>query len=207
MDKKLHITKHKGKMTGIDSISTSCLINPYCIARREQKGTVCQKCYAKKYLLLRPSLRDKMAINSELLTFQVLKDSELPILNNLVFRLESFGDLYNDIQLINYINLCNKNPHTMFALWTKNIHICSQVFDDMKVEKPNNLVIIYSSPLLNKKDMNFEYVTYVDHVFTVYQKKFAKDNDIQINCGANKCIECLKCYAKDTDFYINEILK
>ena len=208
MHEDLHITTHNGKMKGIESISTSCLLNPYCRNRQTWEGAVCQKCYSKKYLSLRPSLREKLVTNTELLSEQLLEDSDFPLLNAYVFRLESFGDLVNETQLKNYIALCNKNPHVNFALWTKNLWICENVFTNQMILKPNNLVIIYSSEFLNKAaDIDRCIHWYVDHVFTVFTKEFVKDNDIYINCGAAKCLACLLCYSKDTEFYINEILK
>ena len=204
--KQLHITSHKGKMTGIHSISTSCLLNPYCQDRQEHTILVCYKCYAKKYLRLRPALREKMAYNTALLTEQLLNDRQIPIINDRYFRLESFGDLINEKQAINYLRICELHPQTTFALWTKNLHILENVFVDFK--KPENLIINYSSPELNKQAPVDDLPEWVDHVFTVYDKKFAEDNNVPINCGKkNVCIKCLKCYRRGGDKYINEILK
>lgn len=205
--KELWITKHGGKMKGIDSISTSCLVNPFCQQRQCNKDMVCSKCYSKKYLTLRPSLREKMLYNTELLTSRILTDDELPLLNAAIFRFESFGDLINETQLQNYINICLKNKRTTFALWTKNPWTAKNIFNAMKIEKPENLIIILSSPLLNEQVEITDDMWFVDHVFTVYTKKYAKDNGIDINCGAKNCLKCQLCYQKGTEFYINEILK
>lgn len=202
---QLHITHHKGKMTGINSISTSCMLNPYCQERQKHTTLVCYKCYAKKYLRLRPNLREKMAHNTELLTEKLLNDRQIPIINDLYFRLESFGDLINETQAINYLRICELHPKTTFALWTKNLRILENVFTEFK--KPENLIINYSSPELNKQTPVDDLPEWVDHVFTVYDKKFAEDNNVPINCGAIHCLSCLKCYEHGGDKYINEILK
>lgn len=192
-------------MKNIDSISTSCLANEACEGRRLITGAVCQKCYAKKYLTHRPNLNEKLIDNMDILTTELLQDSDFPIINAHTFRLESFGELVNEIHLTNYIKLCELNPRTVFGLWTKELAILGRVFET--VPKPQNLVITLSSPYINKPFDMWADVWYIDHVFTVYEKKFAKDNGIDINCGKKKCIECLKCYSKDTEFYINELLK
>ena len=125
-------------MEGINSISTSCMLNPYCQSRQLIDGAVCQKCYSMKYLSHRHSLREKVAINTELLSEQLLEDSEIPCINAHTFRLESFGELVNEIHLKNYIKICKLNPRTTFGLWTKNLIILDNVFKE--VSKPDNLI-------------------------------------------------------------------
>ena len=44
-------------------------------------------------------------------------------------------------------------------------------------------------------------------VFTVYTEKHATDNNITINCGTRKCLNCLKCYKNNNIVIINELLK
>ncbi|MBR5087960.1 MAG: hypothetical protein IK093_00885, partial [Ruminiclostridium sp.] len=72
---------------------------------------------------------------------------------------------------------------------------------------------VVSSPFLNKPipmDIIEKYPE-IDHVFTVYTKKYAKENGIKINCGGKKCMECIlkkiNCYFRNTEFYINELKK
>ena len=199
----LHITKHGGKMSGIDSISTSYLLNPDCLRRQAVKGTVCQKCYSKKFLSIRPSLRKCLATNTKLLTDSVIPEHQLPTINARYFRFESFGDLINENHLQNFVNICKKNPQTMFALWTKNLEPLNLFATQ---DKPENLVIVYSSEYLNEPENAF-WNPQIDHVFTVYEKQYAKDNGITINCGSRDCLGCLKCYHHGGDKYINEELK
>ena len=48
MENKLHITtNHTGKMTGMQSLSTSCKTNPNCAKYSKVEGSVCQKCYGR----------------------------------------------------------------------------------------------------------------------------------------------------------------
>ena len=204
----LWMTDHTGKMKGINSIGTSCANNPHCMARRQNGESVCSKCYAETYMKMRKALKDHLEDNAKIMTTRLLEDNEIPVTNAQIFRFESFGDLWNAIHLQNYLLICERNPYTNFALWTKNTWILDEVFNKMGIKKPDNLSIVVSSPLLNKQmELDREKFWFVDHVFTVYDKKFIAENDVEINCGSNDCLGCRNCYYKDTDFYVNEQLK
>jgi hypothetical protein len=204
----LWMTSHTGKMEGIDSIGTSCADNPFCIKRRENGDSICAHCYAATYMKMRPALKERLKGNFEILTTHILEGRELPVTNSHIFRFESFGDLYNETQLENYNNICLRNPFTQFGLWTKNTWILDEVFNQKRIAKPNNMSIVVSSPLLNKQmELDREKFWFVDHVFTVYDKKFIEANNVCINCGAKSCLGCQLCYFKNTEFYINEKLK
>lgn len=208
MNGALWESTHTGKMTGINSIGTSCANNPWCIKRRENEESVCSKCYASTYMKMRKALKTRLEDNAEILTTRLLRDREIPVTNAAVFRFESFGDLYNATHLANYVLICERNPYTRFALWTKNTWILNELFNECKIKKPDNLSIIVSSPKLNEvMEIDREKYWFVDHVFTVYDKYFIKTNEVVINCGSRDCLGCQRCYHKDTDFYVNEKLK
>lgn len=208
MNGALWMTNHTGKMEGINSIGTSCADNPFCIKRRENGDSVCAHCYASTYMKMRPALKERLKENAEVLTTRILEGREIPVTNSHIFRFESFGDLYNAMHLENYNNICLRNPFTQFGLWTKNTWILDEVFNQKGIVKPDNMSIVVSSPLLNKQmELDRERFWFVDHVFTVYDKKFIKKNNICINCGAKNCLSCSICYFKNTEFYINEKLK
>ena len=82
----------------------------------------------------------------------------------------------------------------------------------MEYKKPDNLIIIISSLFLNTQ-WNYETLPYsskywfIDKIFTVYSKKYINDNNIQVNCGSKKCLDCKLCYTKNSIKFINEILK
>lgn len=201
-------TDHSGKMEGIRSIGTSCVDNPHCIKRRADNYSVCSKCYAETYMRMRKSLKEHLSDNAKILANTLLEGRELPVTNDLIYRFESFGDLYNEIHLKNYVAITNRNPYTTFGLWTKNIWLLDAIFNEEKIAKPKNISIVVSSPLLNKPlELDREKYWMVDHVFTVYDKKFIAANDIEINCGARNCLGCTKCYLDSDTFYINEQLK
>lgn len=199
--------KHSGKMEDMVSLSTSPVLNRHCMERAKNPNTICSACYSMHLNSLRKTLREKLARNTELLTAAVIPVDEMPTLNVMYFRFEAFGDLQNTVQIQNYFNLCTKNPETRFALWTKNPFIIRQALAE-GAEKPSNLIIIYSSPIVNKpaalEALRIVF-PFVDKVFTVYDKKHAEN--VNINCGARHCRTCLQCYRNDTAEEIRELLK
>jgi len=202
----VHFTlNHNGKMEGMQSLSTSCLKNKFCQAYSKDLNRICSKCYAQRQMKMYKNMDKCLARNSEVLTTREFKVEEMPLLNASLFRLEAFSDLNNEIQLINYFNLCKANKHTNFALWTKNPFIIEKVLE-MGHKKPRNLQIVLSSPYLNKVEDVDKY-DFVDKVFTVYDKDYIKEYGIKINCGSKKCLACKKCYLKNSVKYINEQVK
>ena len=197
-----------GKMTGMPAITTSMLCNAHCQKLTNIIGTVCEKCYTMKYLKSRPAVEKCYAENTDLLTSSIIPIKQLPFINAAMCRLETFGDIVNTTHLQNYVNLIKKNNHCMFSLFTKNYTV---VFDYFKTHKqPKNLSIVISSLIINEPfELEFipDYLTNVK-IFTVYSKPFAKDNNVAINCGKNRCIDCRRCYTKNKNpIYVSEILK
>ena len=201
----LHFTtKHTGKMEGMVSISTSVTTNERCAKNAQIKGSICEKCFAAKQMKIFPSMENPMVENQRILTSSVLDMDILPYINNLYFRFESFGDLNNEIQVINYFNICKKNPGVKFALWTKNPDYIQKALD-MGHDKPENLNIVLSSLFINQERKNP--FSFVDKVFTVYDNAYIEENGVGINCGARNCFSCGLCYNKNGVKIINERLK
>lgn len=189
-------------MEGIPSVSTSALTNEFCKCMAEGCG-VCANCYARSLESLRKSMESHLIDNGEILSKSVLAGADIPMFNNQVVRFDSFGELINENHLINLVNICKANPYTTFALWTKRKDIVKAVMD--KEGKPDNMILIYSSPMLNRAE---ELPPHFDKVFTVYESEYALANNTPINCGDKKCINCRKCYnVSDTTTHIHEMLK
>lgn len=189
-----------GKMAGIPSISTSCLCNPICIQRMKDGNSVCAHCFAEATLTRYKAAGAAMESNYKLLTDSVLPLEMLPVFCNVsIARIESFGDLANVTQAINYANICKVNPNVRFAWWTKNAAILKKAFDI--VGKPANVVIIESAPKLDAEITASN--EYVDKTFTVYTKA----SPDFINCGARCCATCRRCYSFDTEKAVHELLK
>lgn len=196
-----------GKMAGIPAITTSSLCNPNCKKNAQIKGSVCERCYTKKYLQSRPCVQDCYQQNSILLSTSLIPTNQLPFINATICRLESFGDIINSTQIENYARLARKNSHCKFALFTKNYILVENFFKTH--QQPKNLAIIVSSLMLNKP-IKTNYFAHLNNlkVFTVYEKEFADTNNIVITCGKRRCIDCKLCYLKNkTPIYISELLK
>ena len=216
-------TNHTGKMKNMFSISTSVLENPLCIARRasaekakengSKKEIICTKCFAVSQFKMQTSTAKKYARNTELLTSAVYPVEAFPIVNACIFRIEAFGDVQNKTQALNYLHLIKRNPETMFTAWTKNPHIWDMAIKEEG--KPENLIMIYSDPVVNGTTQTPEAFLsalrigfpWIDKMFIVYRKTYANKNNVEINCGARSCNNCRRCYRKNTESIVTEILK
>lgn len=193
-----------GKMSGIPSISTSCLENPICKARMKDPDSICAHCFAAATLTRYTAAGKAMQTNYNLLTDSILPLDVLPIFCNVaIVRIESFGDVANVTQAINYANICKVNPNVTFAWWTKNANILEKAFQI--VGKPENVLVIESSEYVNVEKTNVSAIS--DKVFTVYDADTIEKENISVNCGARSCATCRRCYSKDTETIVNEKLK
>ena len=191
---------HTGKMKGMVSCSTCRDCNKRCMRNASIKGSICEKCYAERMMKMYAELKKHLEENFHILTSRVLDESELPRFNNSFVRIESFGDVANEIHAINYIRMINVNPYVHFGWWTKN---CDLLKDPIaELGKPKNVQIVRSSLFLNKKVK--PYYDFVDKTFTVYDKEYIRKNNININCGGRKCFECLRCYLPNGEKEIRE---
>lgn len=205
------ISTGSGKLKNIDSISTAVYFNTRCMKNAKNKNWICSKCYAMKYAGLRSDLSRKLELNTLLYTTCIIPVELLPTINARYFRYESFGDLNNAIQQVNYFNISKKNSAVSFAQWSKNPDITADAINAGN-SKPDNLRYVYSSPLINvvaPDDIAQKY-SFIDEYFTVYDPQYIADHDVNINCygaAAGGCINCLNCYRKDGARYVNEKLK
>lgn len=222
-------SEHEGKMLGIPSISTCCLTNPICLARMQNGDSVCAKCYSATYMGFRKPLREAMERNLELLSDHIFTAEELDGMTihftqkmrdlnpEMYARTESFGDVRNDIQAINYMLIHERNPEYKWGAWTKNDFIWGAALEKLG-RKPSNLSLGYSSPKVNEvadiSKLHPIFVDNLDFVFTVFTKEYAKAHGIEINCGGLACRLDGKCYTANEYkartghvLYINEILK
>lgn len=199
-------TKMNGKMEGMQSLSTSVLENPHCQERRKQGNTICAHCFAASQMKCYKSMIKCFKENTRILTTELFPVEQMPIINALYFRFEAFGDLVNEIQVMNYFNLCKKNPGVRFALWTKNPWYIARAIEQGN-EKPDNLQIVFSSPIVNQviEEKAIARFPFIDKIFTVYDKETSKN--VNINCGSKKCLSCGLCYNKNDILHINETLK
>lgn len=208
-------TEHsKGKkLEFFHSFNTYCGMNPFCIARHAAGDTICKKCYSFTLTAIYDGSLKKLIKASFLFCNEIISVSDMPVLKHKINyqRLESFGDLYNVIQARNYLNLVLANSHVTFTLWSKNPQVIHTALLQLGF-KPKNLIIIYSSPIINKiqSDIFGKYLIngkdIINRIFTVFTAEYAILNNIQIHCINSHCINCMRCY-KGNAKYINEIVK
>ena len=209
----IHVTKHSDgtKMHGIQSISTTSLCNPICRKRKTLCTGICAHCYADALCKLRHTLDTHLQQNYETLTRGLLTRKEaaaVPVTSSIA-RIESFGDVGNVTQARNYIRIIKAHPRIRFGIWSKNWGIWLAAF---KAEgKPTNCTYVHSSREINIADtIDPRMKPYVDHVFTVWDKKTYPDvikKSPRTECAGLSCINCRKCYRKNTAFHINERLR
>lgn len=210
-------THMSGKMLNIPGISTSNLINPFCIARKRDKNSICSKCFADKTLSRYSALRVNCENNFKILTKQHLKyipdfDGYNTTNDSDKGRFESFGDLYNVLQYRNYYNIAKYNELTHFALWTKNPEIIRRAINKYGLKKLDNLQLVCSVSGINSLDeidtIERKYGDIFDYIFIVVTQTFADANGIKINCGARDCNKtCGACYYRGNGRIRYEILK
>lgn len=209
----LWIVNHMdNKLEGICSISSSVHDNCFCKARQKIKDCICSHCYAAAQQSYQTGLKEHNILNGIILRNVLIPVKYFKLLR-IIFpylRIESFGDVANVTQARNYIRIIKAFPDKRCAIWSKNILIWKEAFE--KEGKPKNTTFVYSSGKVNCTDtIDFEEYPFVNHIFTVFDKKYAKEHNIKINCGGKKCLECIlkkiNCYFRNTDIYINELLK
>lgn len=193
----IHITVHSDgtKMEGLRSISTSCRLNPYCMARAKVEGSICAKCYAVRLLEYREGLNKWLEHNYALLNSGIIRREDLPVISDRNFRFESFGDVGSEIHATNYLNIMRKNKATRFSVWTKNPQLYDE--DIRESGKPKNGFFIYSSPNVNVEvslERIWEIYPWIDAVFTVF------DDGTPSNCAGIHCLSCKNpCYGKHAE--------
>ena len=196
----LNISKGSGKMENIQSINTNTLTNEFCIKQSKNKNSICSSCYSMNNLkTFRKNCIPSRQHNSDLLSKEIIHNQLLPNILNAFFRFSSDGELINDIHLINLINICLKNKHCTFTLWTKRKDIINKVFKTMN--KPKNLILIFSNSQLNKPIETLP--KYFDKTFNNVTKDF---DNTKVNCFG-KCQDCLVCYKHNNINQIVEYIK
>lgn len=200
--------KHNDKMSGLWSLSTSPLCNGNCLARVSNARMICSHCFSMVMNKRFKNLSVMLKNNFEVLTNEIIPVCDLPKIGSLYFRFESFGDIATEIQVVNYFNIALANPLVKCALWTKNPWIIERAIANYGLVKPENLVIIGSSYFVNEPmDAFYNKYSFIDKVFTVYDKTYIANANIEINCGARSCLQCGRCYENLGGRAVNEKLK
>lgn len=210
--------KGVGDMITMYSLSTSVTRNQHCQEHRLVSGSICEDCFACTSIECGKVSDRKLSSNYEILTGSYLNWNDIPVITSDFFRFESFGDIDNIFQVINYILFCEKalvaGSKTRFGLWTKNPDILAGVFNALGIEKPENLQIQVSSLYKNTIAEKPEKYWFIDRIFTVWNDvETANAAGVTLNCcnGIRKhtyCIGCTNCYVKGNGVeLVNELLR
>lgn len=205
----LCISKLNGKLSQFNAISTYTLENNFCIKMHKAKkeNVICTYCYSHDSLnkFRFPSLNNALKRNSNILSNRLLTSEEIKenyIFNSHSFRFNAHGELINELHLKNLINICLHNPNTNFGLWSKRKDLIKKYF--RLNDKPTNLILIYSNPIVNNILPENKIPEFFDKTFN----NVHHDIDIEKqNCTGQRCIDCLKCYKHDTTKTIIEAVK
>ena len=192
-----------GKLEFIPAINTDTTSNSFCIREYQSANPnkICVYCYSHNMLnTFRKNCVPAFKHNSDVLSESELLPDCLPRINSAYFRFNGHGELINETHLINLFAICEKNPATSFALWTKRKNIVNSVL--RKKLLPKNLILVYSNPILDK--VMTEPPKHFHKVFNNVSKSVYKSIE---NCTGQKCIECLACYKKDsgTDVIVEKV--
>ena len=139
----IHISKMSGKLEGLRAISTNTTTNDYCIKQYEKKDSknICTFCYSQEMLrTYRKNMAQALQRNTDIISKKVIHEDGLPIILDAFFRFNAHGELINEINLINYVNIALKNSYFTFSLWTKKLYIITKYYKDNK--KPQNFILI-----------------------------------------------------------------
>ena len=192
---ELKISTITGKMQNIPAINTNTLTNPFCIrtSKSDSPDSICGKCYSVKMLsTYRANCVPPFERNSLLLSDALIPVDELPVINAHSFRFHGHGELINSTHYLNFVRIARKNPHCVFALWTKRRDIIRRAKNSVEIgSRPDNLILVYSNPRIDRV-MRRPPVGF-DKVFNNTTSLTESDN-----CSGRKCIECLQCYRHDS---------
>lgn len=211
MEMAVKVSEMTGKLAGVPAVNTSPLDNPFC-ERMAKTDAICSKCYSRRMVSgIRKNCREGWKDNGNILSTRLLTTDEIKALHleekapHGIVRFSAHGELINYKHSYNLIKIAQIYPALSFALWTKRLDVLNEVLVEAGIEKPNNLVIIYSNPAVDAcipvTGIQARY-PFVDKIFNV----ISQDSDA-VNCGARSCATCKLCYNKDTTSEIIEKLK
>ena len=197
----LHLSTMSGKLKGMRALNTDTTSNPFCIYMYENSPVdfICHWCYSWYMMLTyRKNCVKKWKENSDALSVPIPYD-DLPILNDVLFRIDAHGELINLNHMVNLHWLAVKNPGTTIGLWTKRKPFVRQYLKQFT--KPSNLMLIYSNGAINKP------MSSPPKGFDKVFQNVSPDKSLELqNCTGQTCMSSRLCYTQGTDI-ITEAVK
>lgn len=187
-----------GKIEGIYSLDSSATNCNFCIKMRKAAETnpdlVCGFCYDFKQEKYRKAVLNRHSLNLLIMSKVEFTVEELSMLSGIgLARVNSSGDAENVIYAKNMLRYAIAHEHAKVAIWSKNVLAYIKAIDE--IGKPGNVILIQSSPFINRPVARAKYF---DYVFTVYSDENAVRAAIEAGaceCNGKKCRDCgYNCY-------------
>lgn len=189
-----------GKIEGSSSLDSSAHGCGFCAAMREAAKNnplhICGMCYdfAQENSYKGRNILNRHSLNLLIMStveFTIDELATLPATE--IVRINSSGDTENIIYARNMIKYVYAHTYTKTAYWAKNI--APIIAACKELGKPENLILVQSSPIIGHPAKLAEFF---DYVFTVYVTKEATEaaiKDGSCACNGKKCAACgFKCY-------------
>lgn len=189
-----------GKIEGIFSLDSSATASEFCKAMRKaaenNPAHICGMCYdyAQEHSFKGRNVRNRHTLNFLIMASVEFTREELATLpGGLLNRINSSGDTENIIYARNMINYAFSHQYGRVGYWTKNILPVIRACDELG--KPDNLVLIQSSPIIGEV---VPLAKYFDYVFVVFATKEDIEDALKngaCECNGRKCKACgYSCY-------------
>lgn len=189
-----------GKIEGIFSLDSSATNCGFCRKMREyaaahpEKQCICGSCYDVRQEGFKLAALARHTLNLIIMSATVYSREELaavPVYG--LVRVNSSGDSSGDVYAENMVLFAAAHPAARVTAWAKNtagyIRACR------KHGKPENLLLICSSPFIDKTAPRPEYFDYVFTVYSTPEKVREALAAGAMECNGKKCRECgYSCY-------------
>ena len=189
-----------GKIEGIFSLDSSATNCGFCRKMREyaaahpEKQCICGSCYDVRQEGFKLAALARHTLNLIIMSavlFTVEELATVPVFG--LTRVNSSGDSSGDVYAENMVLFSAAHPACRVSAWAKNtagyIRACR------KHGKPANLILICSSPFIDKAAPRPEYFDYVFTVYSTPEKVQAAMAAGAMECNGKKCRDCgYSCY-------------
>lgn len=183
------ITRHtRAKLEGLVSINGICT----------KKCKFAKFCYSDRHMQYRRYVKEKFALNSEILDNRLLKADEIAELNlhseTGCVRPFSFGNANTDICLENVHKIAYQRGTNDFGIWITP----DNLLKSQRLKWSSNAKIIYSNKELDNAVAPFGGMS----TFNIFTNKPKMDSErmrleemgVEVVICGQKCKECLACY-------------
>lgn len=200
----IKVSMMSGKLAGMAAINSDPLSNQFCREQRKAQDPdcICTHCFSCRMLkTYRKGCRPSWRANGLLLSLVDFRDQDLPKLPKRVkfCRIHAHGELLNYRHLKNLLRICEVNPYVWFGFWSKREDLVARAHDEGLI--PENVSMVYSNPTMD---------TIVEEPPKGFHKAFNVVRDPEHpgeNCAGKKCRHCLRCYRRDAEDVIIEVLR